>query len=149
MFIARLWLSGYYKMPEYKIERLQIAGKSDAIIEMNATSNLYNSSLKRTLETKSVQTENESTDSHLKLDRYLFHQIIYSSIEYILSPHNMEMKIFMLTMLIMMAVMFVYFSAQVSAILSYKSLVNTRVENSPSLGVKITANISLSLSSSK
>lgn len=98
-------------MPDYKIERLQIAGRSDVIIEMNTTNNVYNSSsLKRALKSESVQTEEQS------VPRYFFHQIIHLSIEYVLSPHNMEMKIFMLTMLMLMVLMFVYFSAQVSDI---------------------------------
>lgn len=107
-------------MPEYRIERLQIAGRSDSIIEMNATngSSFGNSTLKKTLETKSVQTETTvvSPDTRLKFDRYIFHQIVYLSVDYVLSPHNMEMKIFMVTMLIMMAFMFVYFSAQVGVV---------------------------------
>lgn len=102
-------------MPEYGIERLQIAGRSDAIIEMNRTNYFQNNtSFRKTLKTTAVQTDEEFTNkSQLELNRYIFHQLIHISIEYVLSSHNVELKIFMVTMIAMMICMFIYFRAQV------------------------------------
>ncbi len=101
-------------MPEYRIERLQITGRSDAVIEMTGQGHYQsNSSLRKTLKTTAVQTEEESPELDVKFDRHVFRQLFYLGVDYVMSPHNMEMKIFMVTMLTMMILMFVYFRNQV------------------------------------
>lgn len=104
---------GYYKMPEYSAERLQITGKSDAIIEMNRSSEYARntSSNRQTLKTVAIQTE-ENTTKGIEFDRYVLYRLVNFGLEYALSQENMGLKVFMAGMVIMIMSMFMYFRAQ-------------------------------------
>lgn len=108
---------GYYKMPEYSAERLQITGKSDVIIEMNRSSEYARnaSSNKQTLKTVAIQTEENNTKG-FEFDRYVLYRLVNFGLDYALSQENMGMKVFMAGMVIMIMSMFMYFRAQVSAV---------------------------------
>lgn len=105
--------TGYHEIPQDGFERLQITGRTDAVIDMNDTGYSSNSS-RKSLKNIAIQTEDAKPVNNLKFDRYIMYQLLRIGVDYILSSHNIELKIFMVTILTMMVCMFIYFRAQVS-----------------------------------
>lgn len=85
---------------------------------MNDTVYGVNTSARTTMKNIAVQTDDSKSSISPKWDRHLFYQILHIGIDYVLSPHNVELKIFMVTIVTMMICMFVYFRAQVSGVVS-------------------------------
>lgn len=104
---------GYYQMPEYSVERLQIAGRSDVVIEMNRSDYDRNvSSVRSTLKTIAVQTD-DNTTSTIKLDRYIIYQLANICLEYIRSQENIAWNVFVAVVIISIVCAFMYLIAEV------------------------------------
>lgn len=117
--------TGYHEVPQEGFERLQITGRTDAVIEINETNYGFNSSQK-TLKNIAIQTEESKPAANLILDRYIFYHIMHMGLDYVLSSHNLELKIFMIVVVIMMIGMFIYFRAQVCCLFYKVKYVITR-----------------------
>lgn len=105
--------SGFHKLPKDNTERPQIAGRSDAVIEMNRTDfNRNGSSIRMTLKTIAVQTEDNVT-SGIKFDRYIFYHLLSSGFDYVTSQENIGLKMLIFGMIIVIVCMFMYLTAQV------------------------------------